>query len=90
MSRALFKLASGLSGRNIRFSLEDFLSQIDAMQFEDAQPGQGAPKEDWFSTHPFSPMRVKALQLFYDSELAGGAVRKSELEAAVMGVMSLM
>ena len=60
------------------------------MQVEDAQPGQGAPKEDWFSTHPFSPLRVKALQLFYGSELAGGSVSKADLEASVMGVMSLM
>jgi tellurite resistance protein len=90
VARALFKLASGLGGKTIQFSLEDFLSQVDAMQVEDAQPGQGAPKEDWFSTHPFSPLRVKALQLFYASELAGGSVGKSDLEASVMGVMSLM
>jgi tellurite resistance protein len=90
VARALFKLASGLGGRTIQFSLEEFLSQVDAMQVEDAQPGQGAPKEDWFSTHPFSPLRVKALQLFYDSQLAGGTASKADLEAAVMGVMSLM
>lgn len=90
VSRALFKLASGLTGKNIQFNLDDFLSQVDAMQVEDAQPGQGAPKEDWFATHPFSPLRVKALQQFYSSELAGGVVKKADLEAAVMGVMSLM
>ncbi len=90
VSRALFKLASGLSGKSIQFNLDDFLSQVDAMQVEDAQPGQGAPKEDWFSTHPFSPLRVKALQHFHNSELAGGSLKKPDLEAAVMGVMSLM
>lgn len=90
VSSALFKLASGLTGKSIQFSLDDFLSQVDAMQVEDSQPGQGAPKEDWFSTHPFSPMRVKALQQFYGSELAGGDMSKADLEAAVMGVMSLM
>ena len=90
VARSLFKLASGLTGRSIQFNLDDFLSQVDAMQVEDAQPGQGAPKEDWFSTHPFSPLRVKALQHFHDSELAGGTTSKADLEAAVMGVMSLM
>ncbi len=90
VSRSLFKLASGLTGKSIQFNLDDFLSQLDAMQVEDAQPGQGAPKEDWFSTHPFSPLRVKALQQFYASELAGGSMKKPDLEAAVMGVMSLM
>ena len=90
VSRALFKLASGLTGENIQFNLDDFIAQVDAMQVEDSQPGQGAPKEDWFSTHPFSPLRVKALKLFHDSELAAGATTKVDLEAAVQGVMSLM
>ena len=90
VSRALFKLASGLSGSTVQFHLDDFLAQVDAMQIEDAVPGQGAPKEDWFSTHPFSPLRVKALSLFYNSELAGGTQSKADLEVAVQGVMSLM
>jgi len=90
VSRSLFKLASGLTGQSIHFNLEDFIAQVDAMQVEDAQPGQGAPKEDWFSTHPFSPLRVKALKLFHDSVLGVGPVPKVELEASVQGVMSLM
>ncbi len=90
VSRALFKLASGLSGSSVQFHLDDFLAQVDAMQVEDAVPGQGAPKEDWFSTHPFSPLRVKALTLFHNSELAGGTQSKHDLEVAVQGVMSLM
>ncbi len=90
VSRALFTLASGLSGSTVQFHLDDFLAQVDAMQIEDAVPGQGAPKEDWFSTHPFSPLRVKALTLFYNSELAGGTQSKDDLEVAVQGVMSLM
>ncbi len=90
VSRALFKLASGLSGTTVQFHLDDFLAQVDAMQIEDAVPGQGAPKEDWFSTHPFSPLRVKALTLFYNSNLAGGSQTKDELEVSVQGVMSLM
>lgn len=90
VSRALFKLASGLSGTTVQFQLDDFLAQVDAMQIEDAVPGQGAPKEDWFSTHPFSPLRVKALTLFHNSELAGGTQSRHDLEVAVQGVMSLM
>ena len=55
VASALFKLASGLTSKAIKFNMEDFLQQVDEMQLEDAEPGQGAPKEDWFSTHPFSP-----------------------------------
>ena len=91
VARALFKLASGLSGRTISFQLADFLSQVDQMQEEDADPGMGAPSEDWFSTHPFSPLRVKALELFHRSELvnsSGGSI--AQLEMGVQKLMSLM
>ncbi|MEM1264083.1 MAG: M48 family metallopeptidase [Pseudomonadota bacterium] len=91
VAEALFKLASGLSGQSIQFSLDDFLRQVDEMQLHDGEPGQGAPKEDWFSTHPFSPLRVKALQHYYKSELKiPGGTAKEDLEVAVQALMSLM
>ena len=91
VARSLFKLASGLSGRSIEFRLDDFLAQVDDMQVADEQPGTGAPKEDWFLTHPFSPLRVKALKLFHESELAvDGGTGRDDLEVAVQGIMSLM
>ncbi|MCR9261777.1 MAG: M48 family metalloprotease [Pseudomonadaceae bacterium] len=91
VAHALFKLASGLSGRYAQFSLEDFLAQVDEMQLEEAEPGQGAPMEDWFLTHPFSPLRVKALKLFHESVLAeGGSMDIHELDMGVESLMSLM
>ena len=91
VARGLFKLASGLGDRVIRFDLDEFLKQVDEMQVEDAEPGQGAPKEDWFSTHPFSPLRVKALQLFQRSELmTGGGDTIEQLDVGVQRLMSLM
>jgi len=90
VSLALFKLASGLAGDSIRFRLDDFLSQVDAMQVEEGKPGQNAPEEDWFSTHPFSPLRVKALKLFFGSELGGGTTSREDLENDVQTLMSLM
>lgn len=91
VAKALFKLASGLSGKTISFELDDFLNQIDDMQLEDAEPGRNTPKEDWFSTHPFSPLRVKALKLFDESEYARkDGIKKGDLEIAVQGLMGLM
>lgn len=92
VARALFKLASGLtSNKIVRFQLTEFLRQLDEMQAVDAEPGQGAPVQDWFATHPFSPLRVKALQLFHQSELMpGGGVKKAELEISVQSMMGLM
>jgi hypothetical protein len=90
VARALFKLASGLTSDFVQFDLQDFLKQVSEMQQVDDTPGQGAPQQDWFSTHPFSPMRVKALELYDQSVLANGKISKDELEVGVQGVMSLM
>ena len=91
VARSLFKLASGLSDKVIEFDLDQFLQQVDEMQIEDGEPGQGAPKEDWFSTHPFSPLRVKALKLFYESHLmCDGGTSSDHLEVGVSRLMSLM
>jgi len=91
VASALFKLSSGLTGNFIKFNLEEFLSQVDEMQIEDAEPGQGAPKADWFSTHPFSPLRVRALQLFHDSDLMKeSGISLDEMDVGVQRLMSLM
>ena len=91
VAHSLFKLASGLSGGYATFSLDDFMQQVDEMQLEDAAPGQGAPTGDWFLTHPFSPLRVKALKLFDESELSReGGKSVNDLEVGVQSLMSLM
>jgi tellurite resistance protein len=91
VSRALFKLASGLSGKTIEFHLQDFLDQVDEMQVLDHEPGEGAPKEDWFSTHPFSPLRVKALALFDASEFSrDGGTPTVKFESSIQSLMGLM
>ena len=92
VARALFKLASGITDeRVVRFELDEFLAQVDDMLAFDDKPGQGAPKQDWFSTHPFSPLRVKALKLFHESDLmATTGIDKPTLEYQVQQIMSLM
>lgn len=90
VARALFKLSSGLTSKVVEFSLDDFVAQVDDMSMGDQSPGQGAPQSDWFSTHPFSPLRVKALKLFERSELYRGDGSKVDLEVGVQSVLSLM
>ena len=90
-ARALFRLSSGLTGSVVDFRLDDFLAQVDEMQIESDEPGQGASQEDWFSTHPFSPLRVKALRFFHHSEFVvphGNTV--DYLEAEVQTLLALM
>lgn len=90
VAHALFKLSSGLTSKVVEFSLDDFVAQVDDMQVGDSEPGQGAPQSDWFSTHPFSPLRVKALKLFEQSELHTGSGSKNDLEIGVQSLLSLM
>lgn len=90
VARSLFKLSSGLTSKVVEFSLDDFVAQVDDMENVNQEPGQGAPQSDWFSTHPFSPLRVKALKLFEQSTLYGGAGSTDDLEMGVQAVLSLM
>lgn len=91
VASSLFKLASGLTSDVIKFDVEEFLSQVEAMQAVDAEPGQGAPQNDWFSTHPFSPLRVRALQHFHESVLMQeGGESVDEMDIRVQGLMSMM
>jgi len=92
VASALFKLASGLTGDFVEFDLDDFVKQVDEMMVVDQNAAiSEAESQDWFSTHPFSPMRVKALQLFEASKLSTrGSMDVNELEVKVQALMSLM
>ena len=93
VARALFKLSSGLTSKVVQFSLDDFVAQVDDMKVGDDEPGKGSSQSDWFSTHPFSPLRVKALKLFERSELYSdkkNSNTKADLEVSVQAILSLM
>ncbi len=93
VAKALFRLASGLRTDMLDVSIEDFAKQVEDMQLETDKPGQGAPESDWFSTHPFSPLRLKAVKAFFESTLMTndkGAKTTDELEAEVQTLMALM
>lgn len=91
VARALFKLSSGLTGDLVQFDLESFMAQVDDMQVADAEPGQGSTQSDWFMTHPFSPLRVRALNLFNQSVLVKeDGTSQEQLELGVQTLMGLM
>ncbi len=88
---SMFKLASGLTSPLVKVSMEDFLSQLADMRATDDTPGRGAASQDWFSSHPFSPLRLQALQHAFDSELLrDDGYSLAELEAHVEPLMGLM
>ena len=92
VATALFRLASGLADQNlVRVRIEEFAGQVDEMILEGGDPQKRAPVADWFSTHPFSPLRVKTLERFSQSELAReDGMEVAELEAHVTTLMALM
>ncbi len=92
-ARGLFKLASGLKGDRIKILIEGFLAQVGDLRREaetldvDVQARRG----DWFATHPFSPLRLKAAELCVESEvITPGGTSRDELEARVQELMTLM
>ena len=92
-ARGLFKLASGLKGDRVRVSIAEFLAQVGdlrreaEMQDVDVQARRG----DWFATHPFSPLRLKAAELCAASEvMTDGGTPRATLESEVQELMTLM
>lgn len=70
---ALFKTASGLSIPGLKVHPLEFGAQFDALQNEIFR--QGAEELGmWTLSHPLVPLRMKALALFWASELAASAI----------------
>ena len=90
-ARALFKLASGLTTNLIEINIDDFAAQADAMDLETPRGKQTEASSDWFMTHPFTPLRVKALQSFFSSNLVvDGGISRDQLESRCHDLMGLM
>ena len=91
VARSLFKLSSGVTSGIVKFNLQEFLTQVDEMQIEDENASHTS-QQDWFMTHPFSPLRVRALDYFHRSHhIAGDAgLSQAELELGIESLMQLM
>jgi hypothetical protein len=92
-AQALFKLASGLTSGRIKIRIDQFLAQVGDLQAESNEPigADSAPRGDWFATHPFSPLRLKAAEMFAASEsMQSGGAPLAEVEAQVHELMTIM
>ena len=88
---ALFKLASGLTTDLIEIHIDEFAAQADEMDLEDTPRTADKQQDDWFLTHPFTPLRVKALQAFFQSDLVvSDGMSRSQLEAKSHELMAMM
>ena len=92
-TRALFKLASGLRGGSVKVDLEAFLKQMRDLRSEAERlaSADGPARSDWFATHPFSPLRLSAAELFSRSaQVVDGGLSLDELELQVHDLMGVM
>ena len=92
-ARGLFKLASGLRGGRVRIVIEQFLAQAGDLREEVGRMARAEEpaRTDWFATHPFSPLRLRAAELCARSELmTPGGMPRADLEAQVQELMVLM
>lgn len=70
-ARGFFKLASGLSSDRVRADLEAYAQQIESLA--SAPEGRQKPRDDddtldCFSTHPYNPLRVRAVVAFWRTD----------------------
>ena len=99
-TEALLKIASGLGSSVIKPDLQAFISQIDALHAAPAACADERDEEgvlDCFDTHPYSPLRVRALLAFARSQSFQRATGKpadgidvEELERLVEHDLSVM
>jgi tellurite resistance protein len=89
---AFFKLASGLSHQVVTFDIDAFLEQLGDLASElEAARAEDNTSNDWFSSHPLSPLRVRAVQLAAASELIKtGGTPLAVLEDEVTTLMRIM
>lgn len=92
---AFFKLSSGITDEKLTFHLGDYVKQFDDLS-EELKNTEIDP-EDMYSSHPFSPLRLKALEIFSKSRTyttligqTGGDISEADMESTVHSFMSLV
>lgn len=76
---AFFKVLSGLSIRNLKVNPRRFADQFDQLRAEIFREGA---EEMWTMAHPLAPLRMKALNIFWESEKAKQLLPEAQGERA--------
>lgn len=95
-----FKLASGLSSPRVKTDLEAYAKQVESLASTPearSEPRDDDDTLDCFSTHPYSPLRVRAVVAFSKSKTyldaigkSGGGIADEDLEAIVDRDLDMM
>ena len=90
-AKALFRLSSGLRSDMVNVVLDDFAAQVEEMKVEERDPSVGSDSSEWFSTHPYSPLRLHAIRAFNQSSfLKEDGDDRDTLESKVQTILALM
>ena len=91
--RAFFKLTSGLCDARFIENATHAAAQLSALSADQMDSSE----EDWFSTHPYGPLRIKAIDLFATSARyhslvgrVGGSLDDAEVDRQIAAIMRLM
>ena len=76
-TRALIKLSCGLAEDRIEFDLDAYLSQMKDIEKISREVRE---VQDFYSTHPFNPIRVVALNYFWESQTLTDLLGRSAAE----------
>lgn len=85
-ARGLFKLSSGLREAPGDVQIQTFIAQAHDLYEEDFD--EGVRHHDWLSTHPFSPVRLRAAQVF--QRYLDGSLERPGLETECADLLALM
>ncbi|TPV94493.1 MAG: hypothetical protein B7733_14995 [Myxococcales bacterium FL481] len=89
--RALFKLASGLRRPLTDRVIDAMLDQMTDIEAAGDGRETDVERQDWLSTHPFSPLRIKAGKLFTESAIMrDGGLSLADLELRVEELLAVM
>ncbi|WP_405368446.1 M48 family metalloprotease [Nonlabens sp. Asnod2-A12] len=95
VGRTFFKLSSGVTTDSLDFQLNAYIEQF--VDLEEVLNDSNHDPSDWYSSHPFSPLRIKALELFNKSETYAvfndsikGEITEEAMELEIKRIMSLM
>jgi uncharacterized tellurite resistance protein B-like protein len=95
VGRTFFKLSSGVTTDSLDFKLSAYIEQF--IDLEEVLNDANHDPSDWYSSHPFSPLRIKALELFNKSETYAafnnsivGEITEEAMEVEIKRIMSLM
>jgi uncharacterized tellurite resistance protein B-like protein len=91
VARTFLKLSSGLTSKNIRYDIDEYLRQLNDLREASSTETTDAIRDEWMSSHPFSPLRVRAAQLAWASSLfTSGGTSLDLLEVSVQNLLSMM